>query len=106
MDLLLNFCYSFGNTVLVYLVLCLLTLALIWLSTQSNLVLFKKFSAKHQIKFGALGIMIYEFAHMFVALLFWHEILDYKLLDWNVLDKSITFGFVKDRWKKLFSKIR
>lgn len=107
MDLLLNFCYSFGNTVLVCLVLYLLTLALIWSSTQSNLVLVRKFSAKHQIKFGALGIVIHEFAHILVALLFWHEILDYKLLDWNVLDKSVTLGFVKDRWNnaKYFQRL-
>lgn len=77
--------------------LIVIGLTLISRNTKKNLVF--QWGMTSQASLGFIGIIIHELSHLIVALLFGHQITDFKLLIWPKRNSdNSTLGYVNHEW--------
>ncbi|MBD5316860.1 MAG: hypothetical protein HDS11_04240 [Bacteroides sp.] len=77
--------------------LVVIGLTLISRNTKKNLVL--QWGIASQASLGFIGIIIHELSHLIFAILFGHQITDFKLLIWPKRNSNnTTLGYVNHEW--------
>ena len=77
-----------------------IVLGLTYINRNTKKILVNNYGFNSQVYFGFLGIIVHETSHMLAALLFGHQIVEFKplVLPKNVARNGGALGYVNQRW--------
>lgn len=78
----------------------IIVLGLTYINRHTKKLLVNNYGFKSQVYFGFLGIIVHETSHMLMAVLFGHQIVEFKplVLPKNVARNGGALGYVNQRW--------